>query len=266
MGNATVNGGGGNGGGVDANKISKDIQETVKAQMTKQFRANFENILLPAFQAGTQEMFSQMNAAFQEGIAKMVSQTQALQSQQNKEIAVLRAEVQSLRGLLTQQGAGDGSVTKDTKHEITDPMELVNIMKYFEAVQLACERKDINVLEQVLEKMHPTEFLEGCESKSGDDGTLGVDAVLLIMCVMQQISAGLKSGESPWGLEKSMPWLSNLIPKLSKNEGTIYEICGGKTVVKNVLSGISADLTEVMVANKLDGSSHLSTLVIILSG
>ena len=257
MGNASAGGD-----GVDVSKLSKEIQDTVKAQMTKQFRTNFETVLLPAFQAGTQEMFSQMNEAFKEGVAKMVAQTQALQAQQMNEIAALRVEVQNLRGLLAQRGVGDDSVSN---REITDPIELVNSMKYYEAVQLACERKDINVLEQVLEKLTPTQLLEGCKSKSGDNDTLGVEAVLLIMCVMQQLSAGLKAGKSSWSLAKSGPWLSELIPKLCKNQNTIYEICGGKAVVKNVLGGISADLTEVLAANKGSSeSSYLNPLIMIL--
>ena len=190
----------------------------------------------------------------------MVSQTQAIQSQQSNEITALRAEVQNLRIALSQQSVGGSvKVVDDNKHEITDPMELVNSLKYFEAVQLACERKNINVLEQVLETMTPMQFLEECKLNSE------VDATLLIMCVVQQITASLKAGTSSWSLSTASPWLSILTTHVATNEQIIHKVCGGEGVVRGVLSGILADLEDISMGHQGDKSSLVPLIFLLKS-
>lgn len=112
-------------------------------------------------------------------------------------------------------------------------------------------------LQKILSHFSPAQFIEDCEK----DREVSA-ATLLQMCVMQQLAAGLKSGQSDWDFSRAMEWLQNLLLKFLQNESSVYEVCGGKAAVKTVLGEMLADLKSM---NSSSGEIGMNMLLMLLS-
>jgi hypothetical protein len=65
----------------------------VKAVLSTTVSTIFEKSLLPAFEAGTQQMFAQISAAFESGMQSLAARNDAIQRNSSKEISSLLAQV-----------------------------------------------------------------------------------------------------------------------------------------------------------------------------
>lgn len=191
------------------------MKDTVKGALTSTFRVAFENSLLPAFQAGTDRMFAQVQEAFEVGMEGLIEQgriSQQLSRESNEsllaEVAALRATVASLEAKvaeLTKQGASP--TTTQNESPLVDPLTLLEKGRISDAVECALEYKSIAELVRLLEKISPQTLLANCSS-------------LLLLCTVQQLAADFSAQDPAEGIAKRLEWLKSLMMGLLLSPNT----------------------------------------------
>ena len=77
--------------------VRDTVRDAVKAQLASEFRNSFENALLPAFEAGAQAMFQQLQGAFAQGMAGVIQEGVRAQKTSATHTAKLEQEVRDLK-------------------------------------------------------------------------------------------------------------------------------------------------------------------------
>lgn len=98
-----------------SNKLRDAAKDSVKQSLSQSFRTAFESSLLPAFQAGTERMFAQLSAGFEEGMRnvstdcqQLINNQQAAYNSLQQEVGELKDSVRNMEALLQQLVAGGG--------------------------------------------------------------------------------------------------------------------------------------------------------------
>jgi enhancer of mRNA-decapping protein 4 len=192
---------------VVAAKVKDTVRETVKSSLSSAFRTSFESSLLPAFQAGTDRMFMQLQASFEQGLEGLVEQdreraeetraTAQLVALLKDEVFALRAVVSSLEARIAAGGAV-GAAAAATAPQ--DPLELLQRGMVEPALEAALEHKDTEVLVRVLGQLSPSQVTEKC-------------SVLVLLCTTQQLAVDLATTVDPIEVGSCLlcPWV--LLPK-----------------------------------------------------
>jgi len=200
-----------------AQRVKEAVKDTVKVALTSTFRAAFENSLLPAFQAGTDRMFAQVQESFEVGMEGLIEQgriSQQLSKETNEsllaEVAALRATITSLEGKVAeltrhQQHYSQGTAPTSSLH--VDPLTLLEKGRISDAVECALEYKAIAELVRLLEKISPQTLLSNCSS-------------LLLLCTVQQLAADLALQDPAEGTAKRLEWLKSLMMGLLLSPNT----------------------------------------------
>jgi hypothetical protein len=85
------------------NKVRDSVRDATKDAVAKQlpsvFRETFETALLPAFEAGTEALFQQVQAAFASGMQQMVRESVRIAAQQQQQ----QQELSEARSLATNR-------------------------------------------------------------------------------------------------------------------------------------------------------------------
>ena len=217
------------------------VSETVRTHINKSFRSAFESSLLPAFQAGTTRMFAQIQGSFDAGIETLAAQTQNVLRVHNSEIEKLHVEVSSLnkavseltavvnvlasnqnqflKAAATASSESAAVPSAPAAQHTNDPMALLGLGRLIDAVHLALEMKSVSVLVKVLGQIRsPTQFIEACNNALGsgasdDQATMQAkqEVSLVLLCSVQQLSAGLSEVYPEEGVSKRQEWLKILI-------------------------------------------------------
>lgn len=87
--------------------VRDTVRDAVKSQLPLAFRESFENALLPAFEAGAQAMFQQLQEAFVQGMQGVMQE--GLRAQQGAIAHTARLE-QEVRDLRDTVGRLEGTV------------------------------------------------------------------------------------------------------------------------------------------------------------
>ena len=194
-------------------KVREGVKESVKASLSTSFRAAFENSLLPAFQAGTDRMFAQVQETFEIGIDGLVEQGRMTQQMSNSSTAELQNEVRGLRAAvasleakldalasrvsLTQVQAA-GAAASPVKL-LVDPLDYLREPRDIPmALEAALEFKDVDVLLGVLNKLSPTEVSTTC-------------GAILTLCASQQLAYDLSTVCPSGSLLARLDWVKSLI-------------------------------------------------------
>ena len=77
--------------------VRDTVRDAVKAQLPAAFRDSFETALLPAFEAGAQAMFQQLQAAFVQGMQGVMQESVRAQRNATSTSDKLEGEVRELR-------------------------------------------------------------------------------------------------------------------------------------------------------------------------
>jgi len=196
---------------VVAAKVKDTVRETVKSSLASAFRTSFESSLLPAFQAGTDRMFMQLQASFEQGLEGLVEQdreraeetraTAQLVALLKDEVSALRAVVSSLEARLAAGGAGAAAAPA----AVQDPIELLQRGMIEPALEAALEHKDTEVLVRVLGQLSPSQVTDKC-------------SVLVLLCTTQQLAVDLAATVEPVEVRcHSLPPLHSKTPNPNPN-------------------------------------------------
>jgi hypothetical protein len=77
--------------------VRDTVRDAVKAQLPAAFRESFESALLPAFEAGAQAMFQQLQGAFAQGMQGVLQEGARVQQSNAAHSSKLEQEVRDLR-------------------------------------------------------------------------------------------------------------------------------------------------------------------------
>lgn len=169
-------------------KIKETVRDTVKSALSSTFTRAFENSLLPAFQAGTDRMFAQLQTSFEAGMEGLAEQDRATAETQRGmvqmilamqgEMAAMRAAVTGLEAKLTSMPLAAGPQPP------SDPLTLLAQGHIAEAVESSLEHKDTELLTQVLSRLTCSQVVEHCST-------------LVILCTTQQLAVDLAATVDP---------------------------------------------------------------------
>jgi hypothetical protein len=206
-----------------ATRVNTAVKDTVKASLTSTFRGAFENSLLPAFQAGTDRMFAQVQEAVDTGMEGLIEQGRISQQISTDATVELQEEVKSLKStvsslelmvenliksnnesnlklenMVIELSKSSSNNQSQSNSENNDPISLLEKGLISEAVECALEKKDIHILVKLLEKITPTQMSTKCNSISQ-------------LCAAQQLAFNLASSDPEDGYSKRLSWLKSLI-------------------------------------------------------
>eukprot|EP01032_Pedospumella_encystans_P018582 gene18582-21147_t len=269
-----------------ANKVRDSVRDTVRdslrAQLPVAFRESFESGLLPAFEAGAQAMFQQLQGAFVHGMQGVMQEGLRVQSinaatteQLEQEVRELRETVSRLEGsvlalsstvqslteslvagtLSQQQSQGQQNSQQDDVPPAQDAFTLLAEGRVSDAIVRVLEDKDITVTVRLLELLTPSQVAACCSH-------------LEILCITQQLAADMSVNIPIEGIGKRVDWIKNLVLSLfSSKNSSIYEDPNYdthfKTMITVVLESISAAKRLVFSAQYDTGEDDaLSSLLV----
>jgi hypothetical protein len=115
--------------------VKDTVRDTVKAALASSFRTAFESSLLPAFQAGTDRMFAQVQASFDQGMEGLAEQARRSQEYSDecakctidlsREVAALRATVAGLESKVSLLSAASNGTGPAPAAALSDPVSLL---------------------------------------------------------------------------------------------------------------------------------------------
>jgi hypothetical protein len=198
----------------------KSLDANLAAYVTKGFKNAFEDKVIPAFEAGVNEMYSQLNQSFHSEMKNM----QLKNMQSNKEIADLRQEVQHLTGTMdsiqkslsfladrvTAAPTIPTSLPAPAPVQL-NPFELLQSGKASLAMEVALEQRDVSLLVRLIEKL--------TENQLSDELSL-----LGRVCAAQQLCADFAKNDPQEGTKTRLEHLKALVIHLfANNDGDDQE-------------------------------------------
>lgn len=178
---------------VVSSKVKDTVRETVKSALQSAFRTAFENSLLPAFQAGTDRLYGQLQTSFEQGVEGLVDldrergeeQRGVLQAMlaMQSEVSALRSQMSSIESKLASQGTGAGAAPAAAA-ALADPLALLAAGRVAEAVEATLEQKNTELLVKVLSGLSAADVVKHC-------------SVVVLLCTTQQLAVDLATTEEP---------------------------------------------------------------------
>ncbi len=77
--------------------VKDTVRDTVKSALASSFRSAFDSSLVPAFQTGTERMFSQVQTSFEAGMGGLVEEGRKAQQATHRSTESLESEVRMNR-------------------------------------------------------------------------------------------------------------------------------------------------------------------------
>eukprot|EP01036_Dinobryon_divergens_P029721 gene29721-38856_t len=137
--------------------VRESVKETLKTSLPAAFKTAFEKTLLPAFQAGTRELFNQIQTAFETGMARMISEC-SVGLQQTQQVNIeLRNEIQELQSMVIRLESNMNEILSRSLELEKAKAGLVS-----EAVIRAVEKNYMPGLVALLERLTPLQLLAKC--------------------------------------------------------------------------------------------------------
>lgn len=230
--------------------IRSAVKETMKATLGDSFRKAFEASIVPAFEAGTREMFSQMQEAYTAGVEVMKTENHKIAQHNREEANALRSEVASLKDTVASlEGkianlcvSGVGVKVSDDVYE-TDFRQLFREGRLGESLELALEDKNVNSVLWVIRQQSQTapHLVLG--------GLLDVSSELSILCTVQQLAADLAAREPEEGIRARLECLKEMIMYLVDDH-----LPGGD--VSDVVSSTLGNLKSAEAKHTLVGAAR----------
>ena len=224
--------------------LEETLNKAVKKNIQEAFKTAFETSLVPAYQAGTDKMFTQIQTSFEVGMKEMGKEARNNQVQNFQNYEQLSKRVEDLQSLLLDLKA---TMVETAKHhaslphsvakpevEAETPFTLLEKGKVNEAIVAALELKDISITVTVLAKIDPAVVTQKCSE-------------LVRLCIVQQLAADMSTNTPEEGLAKRVDWVKNLVLSLigtkDKSEDEVYN--------RNFKSMIQTVLESIQSANKI---------------
>jgi len=199
-------------------KVKESVKDTVKTSLTSVFRSSFENTLLPAFQAGTDRMFAQVQESFEVGMDGLIEQGKIAHQISSSSNMDLRTQVNALRAAITTMDSklvelGKRLSNDNVNIEIKpDPMSLLAEGKINDALHHTLEEKSIESLVKLLSKLETSIVNQEC-------------SVILRLCTTQQLSSDLAKNEPIEGISTRLDWLKGLtLSLIDSNDSKVIQI------------------------------------------
>lgn len=231
--------------------VKEIVNSTVKQSLGGLFRNSFESSLLPAFQAGTDKLFSKVQTAFEHGMEEMTLEGREVQKQNTTSTQALERELESLREVvlrlecavreLSENVVISNACTIEIQQQET-PFTLLEQGRVADAVFAALENKDISVTISVLSKLSPQQVNKECSN-------------LVRLCITQQLAADMSVNVPEEGIGARVDWIKNLV--LSLVSGVQSEAESDPAYKKNFKSMIQVVLESIQAAKKLIFSSQI---------
>lgn len=244
-------------------RVQNTVRDTVKGGLTSSFRTAFENTLLPAFQAGTDRMFAQVQGSFEvgmEGLAEQSRGSEAVIASLHGEVMQLRATVSRLESQLNEIQASVASAAASHASSSSvgiaavhvDPMKLLDMGRVAEALEATLEQKDVTLLVTLLSRMASVSQLTDTCSR------------LHLLCATQQLAVDLAKNTPQEGLPRRLEWIKNLVMHLisaAPDEEAAMHIKPVLTLVGESLNAAQARLlTEASDGSGVDAAGLSSTV------
>ena len=187
---------------------------------------------MPAFQAGTDRMFAQVQESFEIGMDGLIEQGKIAHQISSSSNMDLRTQVNALRTAIINMDTKIVELSKRLSNDNTntvvkvkdDPMTLLSEGKIADAIECALEDKSIDMLLKVLSKLDPIQVNQDCSG-------------LLRLCTTQQLAADLAKSEPTEGINTRLDWLKSLLLSLIDSDDSIV-----KEYLPTMLSGVYNNL------------------------
>jgi len=242
---------------VVSSKVKDTVRETVKSALQSAFRTAFENSLLPAFQAGTDRLYGQLQTSFEQGVEGLVDLDrergeeqrgvmQAMLAMQS-EVSALRSQLSSIESKLASLGTGAGAAPAAAA--LADPLALLAAGRVAEAVEATLEQKNTELLVKVLSGLSAADVVKHC-------------SVVVLLCTTQQLAVDLATTEEPIEVRGfsthfhlvSLPSLTQTSPHLQHTQGLPKRLEWIKSLVLHLVSSAA-------VASDASAAAHISTVL-----
>lgn len=191
--------------------IRNTVKENLKATIADTFRSTFESTIVPAYEAGSREMFSQLQQTYSAGVEVMKADNKRICEENKTETVALRNEITTLRNVVAMleskisnisQGGLAASPGKSEVYE-SDFKQLYHDGRIGESLEVALESKVTgNVLWVLKQQAQSPGGLHTLMEKSTD---------LCILCTAQQLSADLADQEPEEGIRSRLECLKEFI-------------------------------------------------------
>jgi hypothetical protein len=196
-----------------AQTIRTAVRDSIKGTINESFRKTFETTIVPAYEAGTREMFSQLQQTFTAGVEVMKSENKNIAEHNKSETLDLRNEISSLRDTVSSletrilEISNNGvsfseSNAKESLYEM-DYKQLYREGRIGECLEVALESKDIEHILWVIKQQSQT--------ATGLSSLLEKSAELSVLCTVQQLAADLATNEPEEGIRSRLECLKEMI-------------------------------------------------------
>jgi hypothetical protein len=204
------------------------VKEQLKGTLVDCFRTTFEATLVPAYEAGSREMFAQLQQTLAAGVGVMAAENKSMCERNHTETTALRDEIASLRSTvssleekiseLSARGGVSSTAAPDTQEAVfeTDFKQLFVEGRRGESLEAALECKDVDSVLWVLQQQQQQAEEEGSEegAEEGGGGLLSLleaSSPLNILCAAQQLSADLATSVPAEGIKSRLECLKELV-------------------------------------------------------
>eukprot|EP00602_Paraphysomonas_sp_CaronLab_P000241 CAMPEP_0185032118 /NCGR_PEP_ID=MMETSP1103-20130426/19987_1 /TAXON_ID=36769 /ORGANISM="Paraphysomonas bandaiensis, Strain Caron Lab Isolate" /LENGTH=1001 /DNA_ID=CAMNT_0027567893 /DNA_START=336 /DNA_END=3341 /DNA_ORIENTATION=- len=213
--------------------VRDSVKDNLRPTLVKSFRAAFEATIIPAYQAGAQEMFQQMQQTFDTGMQAMMAHSKAVHDAAmadnenlKQEVAELRSSVHVLETRLhdmsrvhaealeaqtatilaaLKSGLTSSSIPRGMQTE-TDHVVLFKEGRIAESLEVALEGKDVENVIWILKKQQ--------EDTGSIGALLETTEAVPLLCTAQQLAANLSKSEPSEGFTLRIEWLKEIIMHL----------------------------------------------------
>mmetsp|Transcript_25868 Transcript_25868/g.48552 ORF Transcript_25868/g.48552 Transcript_25868/m.48552 type:complete len:1013 (-) Transcript_25868:208-3246(-) len=226
--------------------VRSSVSDNLKGTIIDTFRSTFETTIVPAYEAGSQEMFSQLRQAFSQGMDVMKEEHKKVCEKNRIETAALRSDVVSLKNVVSSLEARISNLTpgglaptsgQDDEYE-TDFKQLFHEGRIGAALEVAVESKVINNVLWVLKQQ--AQALGG-----GLHSLLEESSDLCVLCTAQQLSADLAAKEPEEGVKSRLECLKEIVMYLIDDH--LHEVDVSVIIASTLANLKSAEAKHTLV-------------------
>jgi len=246
-----------------AKEMSDIIVDNIKSPIVDTFHQTMREVMIPAFEAATQQMFTQVSNSLEQQlkVSQKESTSKSLQisSLESKidsmSIALesISGEVTHLRALVTsiaadsKNGAGnnadkndDDGVAKTKQVTQEELLSLLNNQLYEEAFTKALSASSADMAVFCCKNTNSSILFEDAKDSSGDNTTPSLSQPILL-CLMQQLGSVIPTADTS-DLMEVLSWLQDICVVLEPNNKNIENHIAD--VLRQLVNNIKVKMAE----------------------
>uniref|UniRef100_A0A7S4K9R6 Enhancer of mRNA-decapping protein 4 C-terminal domain-containing protein n=1 Tax=Odontella aurita TaxID=265563 RepID=A0A7S4K9R6_9STRA len=248
----------------DAYKVrTKEVVEGVSAEVggkvVEAFHKSMREVMIPAYESATRQVFSQVSSAVQSGLAAQTQQRSAHEAEMmqlmramsskmdtmSSTIEVLTAEVTKLKAAGT--GAADAAASAAAADAARQQAEAANRSRAMrdEILGLLRSRDYEAAFTKALSASDGEIAVFACRNADLSDALEGSSPKLsqpILLCLMQQLGAVLASTASESDLRVELAWLQDIAVTLDPADEAIGRHVGG--VLRQLVANVNAKMAQ----------------------